>query len=136
MLHQPGQTLVYTTAAAPSRNVRGLEETGAEVLTLGATAVGQVCPEEVLADLGRRGVVNLLVEGGGLTLGSLFDGRLVDKVQAFVAPVIIGGIEAASPVEGAGAELMTQALRLERTSIRQIGPDWLITGYPQNPLSP
>lgn len=136
LLHQPGQTLVYTTATAPSRNVRGLEETGAEVITLGATAVGQVCPEEVLADLGRRGVVNLLVEGGGLTLGSLFDGRLVDKVQAFVAPVIIGGVEAASPVEGAGAELMAQALRLERTSIRQIGPDWLVTGYPQNPLSP
>ena len=89
-----------------------------------------------MADLGRRGVVNLLVEGGGLTLGSLFDDGLVDKVQAFVAPVIIGGVEAASPVEGAGAELMARALRLERTSIRQIGPDWLISGYPKNPLSP
>ena len=136
LLHQPGKALVYTTAAALPESVRGLEKTGAEVLTLGATAIGQVCPEEALADLGRRGIVNLLVEGGGLTLGSLFDNGLVDKVQAFVAPVIIGGIGAASPVEGAGAELMAHAMRLERTSIRQIGPDWLITGYPQNPLSP
>ena len=132
LLHQPGQRLVYTTAAAPPGSVRGLKETGAEVLTLGATAVGQVCPEEALADLGRRGIVNLLVEGGGLTLGSLFDAGLVDKVQAFVAPVIIGGIGAASPVEGTGAELMAHTMRLERTSITQIGPDWLITGYPES----
>ena len=131
LLHLPGRTLVYTTAAAPPESIRGLEKTGAEVLTLGATAVGQVCPEEALADLGRRGVVNLLVEGGGLTLGSLFDTGLVDKVCAFVAPVIIGGIGAASPVEGSGAELMADALRLERISVRHIAPDWLISGYPQ-----
>ena len=131
LLHQPGQALVYTTAAAPAKNMRGLESTGAEVLTLDATAVGQVCPERVLADLGCRGVVHLLVEGGGLTLGSLFDAGLVDKVHAFVAPMIIGGLGAASPVEGSGAELMAHAIRLERTSIRQIGPDWLMTGYPE-----
>ena len=131
LLHQPGQTLVYTTAAAPAANVRGLEKTGAEVVKLTATPLGQVCPSEALSDLGRRGVVNLLVEGGGLTLGSLFDNGLVDKVHAFVAPVIIGGINAASPVEGTGAESMAQALRLERASSRQIGPDWMITGYPQ-----
>ena len=135
LLHQPGQTVVYTTTAAPSESVGGLKKTGAEVHRVGATAVGQVCPDEVLADLGRRGIVNLLVEGGGLTLGSLFDGGLVDKVHTFVAPVIIGGIDAASPVEGMGAKLMAHAMRLERTSIRQIGPDWLITGYPQKPSS-
>ena len=130
LLHQPGQTLVYTTAAAPPQSVRGLEQTGAEVHTMGATAAGQVCPQEALADLGRRGIVNLLVEGGGKTLGSLFDDGLVDKVHAFVAPVIIGGIDAASPVEGAGAVQMAHASRLERASIMEIGGDWLITGYP------
>lgn len=135
LLHQPGQTVVYTTPAAPPGNVRGLEQAGAEVRMLGATSAGQVCPEEALSDMGRRGIVNLLVEGGGLTLGSLFDARLVDKVHAFVAPVVIGGVAAASPVEGAGAELMAHAMRLERAAIRQIGPDWLITGYPQISLS-
>lgn len=130
LLRQPGLTLVYTTRNAPSANMRGLEQAGAEVLPVGATPTGLVCPAEVLADLGKRDVVNLLVEGGGKTLGSLFDEGLVDKVQAFVAPVIIGGIEAASPVEGAGAELMAHAKRLVKTTIRQIGEDWLITGYP------
>lgn len=131
LLRQPGQTLVYTTPTAPAANVRGLELAGAEVVPVSATAAGLVCPKEALADLGKRGVVNLLVEGGGKVLGSLFDDGLVDKVQAFVAPVIIGGVEAASPVEGAGAELMAHAARLERLSFRQIGPDWLITGYPR-----
>ena len=133
LLRQPGQTLVYTTPGAPPANARRLEQAGADVVRVSATADGLVCPAEVLADLGRRGVVNLLVEGGGKTLGSLFDGGLVDKVQAFVAPVIIGGADAASPVEGAGAKLMAQARRLNKTSIRQIGEDWLITGYPLTP---
>ena len=130
LLHQPGQTLVYTTAAAPSQSVLGLEKTGAQVLTMGTTAAGQVCPAEALADLGRRGIVNLLVEGGGLTLGSLFDNGLVDKVHAFVAPVIIGGTGAASPVEGEGAAAMADTHRLADATMRQVGVDWLITGYP------
>ena len=130
LLRQPGRTLVYTTHAAPASNVRALESQGAEVVPVGSTDAGLVCPADVLSDLGRREVVNLLVEGGGKILGSLFDDGLVDKVHAFIAPVIIGGIEAASPVEGTGPELMAHALRLERTSIRPVGADWLITGYP------
>ena len=131
LLRQPGQTLVYTTEAAPPGNVGGLLRAGADVVPVSATNEGLVCPEAVLADLGQRGVVNMLVEGGGKTLGSLFDSGLVDKVHAFVAPVIIGGMGAASPVEGEGAEMMARTHRLERTSLRQVGPDWLITGYPQ-----
>ena len=130
LLRQPGLTLVYTTHSAPSISVLALEQAGAEVVPVGATSEGLVCPTEVLADLGKRGVVNLLVEGGGKTLGSLFDDGLVDKVHAFVAPVIIGGIDAASPVEGMGAEFMARAVRLNRTTIRSIGSDWLVTGYP------
>ena len=130
LLRQPGLTLVYTTPSAPAANVRGLEQAGAEVVPVNATGAGLVCPLGVLEDLGKRGVVNLLVEGGGKILGSLFDDGLVDKVHAFVAPVIIGGMDAASPVEGTGAEIMAQAVRLERSVIQRTGADWLITGYP------
>ncbi len=135
LLRQPGQTLVYTTDAAPAGNVGGLLRAGADVVPVSTTSEGMVSPRDVLADLGRRGIVNLLVEGGGKTLGSLFDDRLVDKVQAFIAPVIIGGSGAASPVEGVGADVMAHTHRLESTSIRQVGTDWLVTGYPQFSLS-
>ena len=130
LLRQPGQTLVYTTEAAPAGNVGGLSRAGVDVIPVSATSEGLVSPGAVLTDLGERGVVNLLVEGGGKTLGSFFDGGLVDKVHAFVAPVIIGGIGAASPVEGIGAELMSRTHRLENPSLRRVGVDWLITGYP------
>ena len=133
LLRQPGQTLVYTTKAAPAGNVSVLLRAGAEVVPVEATSEGLVSAREVLADLGNRGIVNLLVEGGGKTLGSFFDEGLVDKLHAFVAPVIIGGSGAASPVEGVGAEVMSSTHRLEGTSIRQIGADWLITGYPRIP---
>ena len=135
LLRQPGQTLVYTTEAAPASNVGGLLRAGADVVPVSTTAEGLVNPADVLADLGQRGVVSLLVEGGGKTLGSLFDDGLVDKVHAFVAPVIIGGIGAASPVEGVGAELMAHTHRLEQPTLRQVGADWLITGYPSRPSS-
>ena len=133
LLREPGETLVYTTGAAPASSAGGLRRAGADVIEVGATAEGMVRPDDVLVDLGKRGVVNLLVEGGGKILGSLFDAGLVDKVQAFVAPVIIGGMEAASPVEGMGPAIMAGVHRLTGVSLHPVGVDWLITGYPERP---
>ena len=64
---------------------------------------GYVDLEALLQELGRREVVNLLVEGGGTLMGSLFDQGLVDKAWAFIAPKIVGGRDALSPVEGTGS---------------------------------
>jgi diaminohydroxyphosphoribosylaminopyrimidine deaminase/5-amino-6-(5-phosphoribosylamino)uracil reductase len=61
----------------------------------------------------------------------MFDLGLVDKVAAFVAPVIIGGSSAPSPVGGKGSEVMSQALRLSQVKTRQIGEDMLVLGYPE-----
>jgi len=54
----------------------------------------------------------------------------VDKVYAFVAPVIVGGETSLSPVEGSGVIMMDDAWTLEDVRTQQIGPDWLIIGYP------
>ena len=84
----------------------------------------------LLERLGQQGVVSLLVEGGGGVLGAMLDARLIDKFSIFLGPMLIGGAAARSPIEGAGATTMADALRLERASMEAIGPDWLITGYP------
>ncbi len=131
LLGQPGHTIIACTEKAPQEDVTRLEKAGAEVLHLPAGEDGRVDMGDLLAELGRRGVVSLLVEGGGMVLGSLFDAGQVDKVYAFIAPVIIGGAPASSPVEGAGAEHMAGAWRVERAGIRAVGPDWLIVGYPE-----
>jgi diaminohydroxyphosphoribosylaminopyrimidine deaminase / 5-amino-6-(5-phosphoribosylamino)uracil reductase len=131
LLQEPGRTLIFTGQAAPVDRRDALVRAGAEVAPTSTDPLGWVDPEEVLVELGRRGVVSLLVEGGGTVLGSLFDAGLVDKVQAFIAPVIIGGHQAASPVEGQGVQCMAQAWRLAGAGLEPVGQDWLITGYPR-----
>lgn len=119
----PGQTLVATTEAT------SLMDSGVEVLTLPADD-GRVNLEALLTTLGQREITSLLVEGGGTVLGSFFTHGLVDRVLAFVAPLIIGGREAPTSVGGAGAARIAEAWRLERVQVQRLGPDVLISGYP------
>ncbi|MCH8799936.1 MAG: bifunctional diaminohydroxyphosphoribosylaminopyrimidine deaminase/5-amino-6-(5-phosphoribosylamino)uracil reductase RibD [Chloroflexi bacterium] len=131
MFSQPGSTLIATTDAAPDSRVEALEQAGAEVVVLPSGEDRRVDLRALLNHLGSRGVVNLLVEGGGSVHGAFFDMGLVDKVYAFVAPLIVGGETSLSPVEGSGVSAIGDAWRLARTRAEQIGPDWLIIGYPQ-----
>ena len=130
MLREPGNTLIVTSESASPDRVAELVDQGAQVLQAPLNEHGRVDLPETMAELGRRDVVNLLVEGGGIVLGSLFDAGLVDKVYAFIAPKIIGGEAAPAPVGGTGATAMAQSCVLERTRWEQIGDDWLIVGYP------
>ncbi len=129
LLKEPGHTVIAVTGPSPE-GVQALEEAGGEVMELPSSAEGLVDIPALLRSLGARGVVNLLVEGGGTLLGSLFDLGVVDKVAAFVAPVVIGGQSAPSPVAGEGSRSLSQAMRLERVQVHQYGEDVLIVGYP------
>lgn len=131
MLRQPGSTLIATTEAAPDFRVEALERAGAEVVVLPTGEDRRVDLRELLSHLGSRGVVNLMVEGGGSVHGAFFDAGLVDKVYAFIAPLIVGGETSLSPVEGSGVSVMANAWHLTKTHTEQIGPDWLIIGYPR-----
>ena len=131
MFRQPGSTLIATTEAAPDSRIDVLEQAGAEVVVLPSGEDRRVDLPALLIHLGSRGVMNLLVEGGGSVHGAFFDMGLVDKVYAFVAPVIVGGETSLSPVEGTGVAAMANAWRLAETRTEQIGPDWLIIGYPR-----
>lgn len=128
---QPGKIIVATTPAAPSAQTKKLKEAGAEVLELPSFShdEGLVDLGELLAELGRREITSVLVEGGGTLLGSLFEGGMVDKVVAFIAPVIIGGEEARLAVGGKGAERITDALRLSHVKVERYGDDVMICGY-------
>ena len=129
MLRQPGQTLIATAGDPNQPRSVALQDAGAEVMSFPGTD-GRVNLSGLLAYLGERGVVSVMVEGGGGVLGAMLDGRLIDKFAVFLGPMLIGGAAARSPVEGNGATTMADVLRLERTTIETIGPDWLITGYP------
>ena len=81
---------------------------------------------EVLQDLGRRGIEQVLIEGGGRTLGEAFDEGLVDHIVFYVAPVLIGG-ETPS-VGGSGVENNERAIRLINPTYTRIGDDIRIEG--------
>ena len=81
---------------------------------------------EVLQDLGRRGIEQVLIEGGGRTLGEAFDEGLVDHIVFYVAPVLIGG-ETPS-VGGSGVENNESAIRLLNPTYTRIGDDIRIEG--------
>jgi diaminohydroxyphosphoribosylaminopyrimidine deaminase/5-amino-6-(5-phosphoribosylamino)uracil reductase len=85
--------------------------------------------KKLMAVLGERGVTSVLAEGGGVLTGSLIDQGLADKVIAFIAPVIVGGREAVTPVAGDGAETMLNAVRLERVAVERFGDDVMMSGY-------
>ena len=126
---ETSKTLICTTRAAPSRWRAALEAAGAEAAVLPERG-GKVAIEPLLELLGgERGIVSLLVEGGGEVHGAFFDAGLVDKVQAVVAPMVIGG-DAQTAVRGEGAARMADAVRLERAAVERLGEDLLVTGYP------
>lgn len=83
----------------------------------------------LMALLGQRKIASVLIEGGGTTLASAFAAGIVDKVSFFVAPKIVGGHEAVTPVEGCGVDLMDDAVMLEEMTARAIGEDLLIEAY-------
>ena len=87
--------------------------------------------EALLRALGQRDVLSLLVEGGGVVIGALFDQGLVDKVCAIIAPIVVGASDAPTAVAGAGARRLAEAWRLREPTMERLGEDVLITGYPQ-----
>ena len=101
----------------------------AEVVRFPASGEGRVDLGALLDELGKRGVLSLLVEGGGEVNSSFFRAGLVDKVQAYIAPIVIGGRDAPGPVGGGGVESLGDAIRLREADTTKVGDDVLITGY-------
>ena len=85
----------------------------------------------VLHELGSRSLQSVLVEGGSTIAGEFLDAGLVNKVTFFIAPKIIGGVDAPSAIGGTGVEAMAEALELERVTVAQHGKDIEVTGYPR-----
>jgi diaminohydroxyphosphoribosylaminopyrimidine deaminase/5-amino-6-(5-phosphoribosylamino)uracil reductase len=84
----------------------------------------------VLRELRSRSLQSVLIEGGSTIAGEFLDAGLVNKVTFFIAPKIVGGVEAPSAVAGAGVDAMADALELERVTVVQRGKDVEVTGYP------
>ena len=121
-------TLIAVSERADQRRVRLLHACGAEVVTRG---VERVDIAALLDYLGARDVSSLFVEGGARVNWSFLAGGFVDKVHAFIAPMLMGGEKAKTPVGGTGFDSPQTALHLADMTVEQVGADVLITGYPR-----
>ncbi len=117
-------TLVYTQPTAPAERQAALRSQGVDVIPL-----APVTPDAVMADLYDRGCLSVLWECGGQLAAQAIAQGAIQKVYAFVAPKLIGGLTAPTPIGELGFTQMTQALTLHDLQVQSLGPDTLIEGY-------
>lgn len=88
--------------------------------------------KKLMRDLGKKGISHVLIEGGGETIASAIKSKIADKIYIFIAPKIIGGRNAPTPVEGEGIKYVSQALQIKNMQVERIGSDILVSGYLRN----
>jgi diaminohydroxyphosphoribosylaminopyrimidine deaminase/5-amino-6-(5-phosphoribosylamino)uracil reductase len=121
-------TLVFTEVNANPEFSAYLQTQGVEVI-----ALDSLSPSKVMDILYVRGCNSVLWECGGTLAAKAIAEGIIQKIMAFIAPKIIGGVDAPSPVGDLGFRAMTQALALENPHLELIESDILITGYLQPP---
>ena len=127
LLSEPGRTLIAVGPADRTSSSPSTDRVETRAFPLRDGAVDLESLTQFLAK--ERSITSIMVEGGGTLLGALFDLSLIDKVAAFVAPTIIGGALAPSPIGGHGAKSMADALELRSVQWKRFGRDAAVIGY-------
>lgn len=122
------KTIVATTEAADLSQKKALQRMGVEVISTKSDS-GRVHLQELMTGLGARGIDSLLLEGGATLNFSALEAGIVDKIQVYVAPLLIGGKTAKTPIEGAGVLALEQGFQMKDWSVEKVGQDLLIEGY-------
>jgi diaminohydroxyphosphoribosylaminopyrimidine deaminase/5-amino-6-(5-phosphoribosylamino)uracil reductase len=124
----PGNVLMAVSEDIRLSKKKSYKRVGAGIITLPARR-GQVDLSALLVALGKRQITSVLAEGGSKLFGSLFDKRLVDKVIIFIAPIILGGKQAKTPIAGKGVANVIDSIKLERMRTYSLNGDVIISGY-------
>jgi diaminohydroxyphosphoribosylaminopyrimidine deaminase/5-amino-6-(5-phosphoribosylamino)uracil reductase len=119
--------IIATSSAASNLKLDQLTAAGCEVVTLDGTSPNDRLLQ-LLDELGRRQMTNVLVEGGSKLLGSLFDLRAIDEIHVFIAPKLVGGTGAKAPLIGAGIDKIANALSLDDPQWQTSGQDLYVHG--------
>lgn len=126
-------TILFTAQSSwGEEQVKLLQNIGVEVVALQSTESTQQI-DELLTNLGKRNWTNLLIEGGGQVLGAFVDAKAIDEVNVFVAPKLIGGAGAVSPVGGVGLAPISEAIEFESVETDIYGEDLYFRGRVKQP---
>ena len=125
------RTMIAVTDKAPQEKIDALRACGVEVIECEKTTAG-VNLSHLFKILGEQQITSILIEGGAAINASVLEDNLVDKINWFIAPKIIGGVDAPGPVGGKGIADVNDAKGFEDIHMDTIGEDILISAYLRN----
>lgn len=114
------------------KKIKKLQAKNVEVVFVDEKAGQGIDLRKLMEEMYNRKIDGILLEGGGTLNAAMLKEKLVNKVYAYIAPKLIGGANALTPVEGKGVEKMSDAFLLSDVEIRRITNDILIAGYIKN----
>ena len=117
-------TVIFTQKDSNPQLQQQLKDKGVEIIELAF-----LTPKLVMKQLYERGLSKILWECGGTLAAKAIADGVIQKVMAFIAPKIIGGETAPSPVGDLNLTKMTDALQLEKIKLQAIDSDILVEGY-------
>lgn len=117
-------TTVFTSAAAEANRRQALAQSGVEVVV-----VDPLTPKKVIQHLYEQGCSQVLWECGGTLAAQAIQDGVIDKIWAFVAPKLVGGQAAPTPLGDLGITEMSAAVPLHDLTWRSLGSDLLLEGY-------
>jgi len=124
---ETAETIVITGEDASSERIGELSEMGVEVITVPRES-GNLDLNAAMLALASKGIQSLLIEGGGETAGRFFDMDLLDEVNIFLSPILIGGRDAVPILGGEGVGRLLDAKQLGNMRTGFVDPDLLVVG--------
>jgi diaminohydroxyphosphoribosylaminopyrimidine deaminase/5-amino-6-(5-phosphoribosylamino)uracil reductase len=117
---------IIATANIDSEKASLYQAKGVELLQV-KTKNNTIDLQDLISRLGKSGIDSILLEGGATVNFNAIQAKIVDRIESFIAPKIIGGKEAPSPVGGSGFDYISEVSELKLISQQQVGDDILIS---------
>lgn len=122
------RTIIATTKFAKKDKILSLRNSGIEVLVINSKN-NKVDLDELMVKLGDLNIDSILLEGGSTLNFSALKQEIVDKIQIYIAPKIIGGEKSKTPVDGQGIDKLKNAFKVRNLNYSKVGSDILLEGY-------
>lgn len=132
LFQEPGKTILFHCKEDPEKEKILKTYPDTEVLKI-SSKDGKIDLLEMLKFLGSIGISSIMVEGGPTLFDSFFKEGLVNEGAFFIAPMIIGGKDGKSMVEGEGIQSLKEAFHFDQLNSEQVGRDLLIRVRKEDP---
>jgi diaminohydroxyphosphoribosylaminopyrimidine deaminase/5-amino-6-(5-phosphoribosylamino)uracil reductase len=129
-----GRVMIITTHRAAKPQLENLQRLGATVVIVPAEQ-GRVSLNACLAELGKRGITTVLLEGGSELNASALRAGLINRFQVYVAPSLLGGQDAKGVFGGTSPTSLTDAMPLKDVQVKRVGKDLFIEAMVASPSS-